>query len=110
MIPILTVSVDVKNTGSVKGKEVVQLYVSDLNKTAERPLKELKGFAKTELEPGETKTVQMQICARDLSYFEERLGDWYAPSGDYELLIGSASDDIRCSGRISFTDRKASAA
>ncbi|MCH4191403.1 MAG: glycoside hydrolase family 3 C-terminal domain-containing protein [Butyrivibrio sp.] len=103
---ILTVSVDVKNTGSVKGKEVVQLYVRDLNKTAERPLKELKGFAKTELEPGETKTVQMQICARDLSYFEERLGDWYAPSGDYELLIGSASDDIRCSGRISFKTEK----
>ncbi len=102
----LTVSVDVTNTGAVKGKEVVQLYISDLNGTAERPVKELKDFAKTELEPGEKKTVYLRICARDLSYYEEHLGDWYAPSGKYEILVGSASDDIRCRSQISFTTKK----
>ena len=94
------------NTGAVKGKEVVQLYISDLNGTAERPVKELKDFAKTELEPGEKKTVYLRICARDLSYYEENLGDWYAPSGKYEILVGSASDDIRCRSQISFTTKK----
>ena len=92
---ILTVSFKVKNTGKTEGKEVVQLYVADLCGISERPVKELKGFAKVHLLPGEEKTVSMEILARDLSYYEERLGDWYAPSGTYRILIGHASDDIR---------------
>lgn len=102
----LTVTVDVKNTGSVAGAEVVQLYVADRNGTPQRPLKELKDFTKVSLEPGETKTVELHITSRDLSYFEEQLGDWYAPSGKYELLIGDASDHIILTKEISFTTEK----
>lgn len=102
----LEVCVDVTNTGSVAGKEVVQLYVSDKNGTAGRPVKELKGFAKVALAPGETKTVTMSIDARSLSYFEERIADWYAPTGDYEILVGRASDDIALSATVKFTTAK----
>lgn len=100
------VSVDVKNIGELAGKEVVQLYVSDKNKTAGRPAKELKGFAKMELQPGETKTVEFTLTARDLSFYHEGLGDWYAPSGTYEILIGHASDEIKLTGELSFKTKK----
>ncbi len=102
----ITVSVDVKNTGKVVGKEVVQLYVGDLNGTPDRPVKELKGFAKVEVAPGETKTVSMEIDSRALSYYEERMNDWFAPSGKYELLIGNASDNITLREEISFETKK----
>ena len=102
----VSVSVEVTNTGSVKGKQVVQLYISDRNGTVERPAKELKGFAKTELMPGETKTVSMEISARDLSYYNEALGDWYAPSGNYSILVGDASDHILCEETLTFTTDK----
>ncbi len=103
---VLTVSVDVTNTGDVTGKEVVQLYVSDRNGTPARPAKELKGFGKVELAPGETKTVTLCVTARDLSFWHEELGDWYAPSGKYAVLVGHASDDIAFSAEIRFTTRK----
>ena len=90
----MKVSVDVKNTGNLAGKEVVQLYVSDKNGTAGRPVKELKGFSKVSLAPGETKTVEFTLTARDLSFYHEGLSDWYAPSGAYEVLVGHASDEI----------------
>ena len=95
-----------KNTGKTEGKEVVQLYVADLCGISERPVKELKGFAKVHLLPGEEKTVSMEISARDLSYYEERLGDWYAPSGTYRILIGHASDDVRLHADIIFETQK----
>ena len=57
-------------------------------------MKELKGFAKVELQPGETKTVEFALTARDLSFYHEGLGDWYAPSGTYEVLIGHASERL----------------
>lgn len=100
------VTVDVKNTGNVAGKEVVQLYVSDKNGTAGRPAKELKGFAKVELAPGETNTVEFTLAARDLSFYHEGLGDWYAPSGTYEILVGHASDEIALTGELSFETKK----
>ena len=100
------VSVDVTNTGKVAGKEVVQLYVADANGTFGRPLKELKGFAKVALAPGETKTVTLALTARDLSYYHVELHDWYAPSGSYEILAGHASDDIRLTGTLQFTTAK----
>ncbi len=102
----LTISVDVTNSGAVAGKEVVQLYVRDLNGTEGRPYKELKGFRKVALKPGETKTVSMEITARDLSYWVEELGDWYAPSGNYAVLVGHASDDIRLTAEVQFTTTK----
>ncbi len=101
------VTADVKNIGKMAGKEVVQLYVSDKNGTAGRPVKELKGFSKVELQPGETKTVEFTITARDLSFYHEGLGDWYAPSGTYEVMIGHASDEIALTGEIPFkTDKR----
>ena len=102
----LTVSLDVTNTGSMAGKEVVQLYVSDLNGTAGRPVKELKGFQKVHLLPGETKAVTLDINARDLSYWNEDLGDWYAPSGKYAILIGHASDEIWLTAEVNFATKK----
>ena len=102
----ITVCVDVTNTGDRAGKEVVQLYISDKAGSYDRPVKELKGFEKVELAPGETRTVAMTIDARSLSYFEEALGDWYAPSGRYELLVGDASDNISVCTSINFTTRK----
>lgn len=100
------VAVDITNTGTVAGKEVVQLYVSDKNGTAGRPVKELKGFSKVALSPGETKTVEFTLCARDLSFYHEGLSDWYAPSGTYEVLIGHASDEIVLKGELSFKTEK----
>lgn len=102
----VSVSVDVTNTGKTAGKEVVQLYVADKNGTPHRPMKELKGFVKLSLAPGETKTAVMTIGARDLSFYQEELGDWYAPSGVYEIMVGRASDDIREHTTLTFTTEK----
>ena len=103
---ILKVCVDVKNTGERAGKEVVQLYVADPKRRAGRPVKELKGFEKVELQPGETKTVEFEIDARALSYYAEDLGDWFAPSGEYLLLAGDASDHISACSSVQFTTVK----
>ena len=102
----LTVRVDVKNTGDRFGKEVVQLYVAAKNSTVARPVKELKGFAKAALQPGETKTVEMTIDDRALSYYDEELKDWYAPSGEYALLAGDSSDHITAEGTVRFETKK----
>ena len=102
----IIVEVDVINVGECAGKEVVQLYIADKNGTVNRPVKELKGFTKLALQPGETKRAQMKISARDLSFYSEEIKDWYAPSGTYELLVGHASDDIRVSCEIQFTTKK----
>ena len=102
----LKVCVDVTNTGKRAGKEVVQLYVSEKKRSAGRPIKELRGFNKVELQPGETKTVEFEIDARALSYYAEDLGDWFAPSGEYLLLAGDASDHITACASVSFTTEK----
>lgn len=102
----IKVTVKVKNVGKFTGKEVVQLYVNDKNSTAGRPLKELKGFCKVELCPGETKEVFFELSARDLSYYNEEIKDWYAPSGQYEILVGHASDDIVLGDTINFETSK----
>ena len=91
----LTVSVEVRNTGKVTGKEVVQLYISDLKSGLPRPEKELKGFRKVELAPGETRTVTFTISKDDLSFFDAEKHRWVAEPGRFKALIGSASDDIR---------------
>ena len=90
----VTVKVDVTNTGDRTGKEVVQLYVSDETETEVRPLKELKGFAKVELEPGETKTVVMELDYRSFAYYSTQLKDWFAPGGKYRILVGNSSANI----------------
>lgn len=98
----LNVSVDVKNTGDVPGKEIVQLYVGDRTGRVQRPLRELKGFAKVSLAPGETKTVTIALDARSFSWYSPELHDWYAFSGEYEISIGASSRDIRLAKPVSY--------
>jgi beta-glucosidase len=91
----LTVSLKVKNSGAVTGQEVVQLYVRDVESTAFRPDKELKGFAKVALQPGEEKEVALQLDQRAFAYYNTGLGDWHVESGAFEILVGASSRDIR---------------
>ena len=90
----LTVSVDITNTGKRAGKEIVQLYVADRTGSADRPVRELKNFAKVSLEPGETKTVRMELNKRCFAWYNVKLHDWYAASGTYEIQIGKSSREI----------------
>jgi beta-glucosidase len=91
----LRVSVDVTNTGSVAGKEVVQVYVRDCESKLVRPLKELKGFAKVELQPGETKTVTIALDFRSFAYYHPAYRQWVTEGGEFEIQIGASSADIR---------------
>jgi beta-glucosidase len=92
---ILNLSLKVKNTGKVYGKEVVQLYVSDPESTVVKPKKELKEFAKVKLEPGQEKIVEFELDKRSFAYYNTEIEDWYVENGDYQILIGSSSRDIR---------------
>ena len=87
----LQVTVDVTNTGSMAGKEVVQLYVAAKDSKAIRPVRELRAFDKIALQPGETKTVSFMLDARAFSYWNMEIHDWYAETGNYEIQIGRAS-------------------
>ena len=91
------VSVSVKNTGKVAGAEVVQLYISDPEASVERPAKELKGFKKVFLQPGEATTVTFEILDSALSFFDAEQHKWVLEPGEFIAHIGSASDDIRTS-------------
>jgi beta-glucosidase len=91
----LTVSVDVTNTGKLTGKEVVQVYVHDKKSGLVRPPKELKGFAKIELQPGETKTVTIGLDFRSFAYYNPAYKQWITEDGEFDILIGSSSADIR---------------
>ena len=102
----VTVSVDVTNTGDIEGKEIVQLYVRDLTGAARRPLRELKGYEKVSLKPSETKTVNFVLDYRSFAWYHTGIKDWYAASGDYEILIGASSRDLRLSGNVRLTTQK----
>lgn len=91
----LNLRLKVKNTGEIYGKEVIQLYVSDPESTVIKPAKELKEFAKIELEPGQEKIVEFELDKRAFAYYNTEIDDWYVESGDYEILIGASSRDIR---------------
>ena len=90
----MQVFVDVTNTGSMRGKEIVQLYVADCVSTPIRPLHELKGFEKVDLLPGETKTVCFTLNKRAFAYWNVELNDWHVESGEFALLIGKSSREI----------------
>ena len=91
------VTVTVKNTGESEGKEVVELYISAPdNKAANKPAKELKGFAKTKLlKPGESETLTLKVKAADLASFDEATSAWVVAKGEYQFLIGASSQDIK---------------
>ncbi len=90
-----TVSVDVKNTGRREGEEVVQLYVKHLESSVERPLKELKGFARVALSPGETKTVQLTLKPEQLAYWDAARHRFTVEDGRVNVMVGSSSADIK---------------
>ncbi|OCT12919.1 glycosyl hydrolase [Paenibacillus pectinilyticus] len=90
----VNVQVTVQNTGTRAGKEVVQLYVRDVESTVIRPSKELKGFAKIELQPGEKKTVNFTLDKRAFAYYNTQLKDWHVETGDFDIMIGRSSEDI----------------
>ena len=96
----LTVTVPVKNTGSREGKEVVQLYIRDKKSSVERPVKELKGFCKVSLKPGEEKEVSFTIDRSALSYFDAGSHQWMAEPGAFEAIVAASATDIR--GRVEF--------
>jgi len=90
----VTVKVKVKNTGSIVGKEIIQLYIRDIESSVIRPLKELKGFEKVELQPGEEKEVSFILNKRSFAYYNIDIKDWHVESGDFEILIGKSSKEI----------------
>ena len=83
------VTVDVENTGSTAGKEVVQVYVKDLVSSIVRPSLELKGFTKLSLEPGQKKTASIKLDRDALKFYDEKRERWIAEEGDFEILVGS---------------------
>ncbi len=96
----LTVSVDIKNVGEREGQEVVQLYIADMESSLPRPVKELKGFDKVKLAPGETATVTFTIDKEDLSYFDDAKHEWVAEPGKFEAIVAAAADNIK--GKVAF--------
>lgn len=100
----LEVSLTLTNTGKRAGKEVVQLYVVDTESTLQRPVKELKAFDKIELAPGESKQVSFVLSVRDFSYYSKQYDRWLAESGEFEILVGSSSRDMRLNGSLTLTN------
>ena len=99
----VTFTVDVTNMGSMAGAETVQLYIRDLKSSLPRPVKELKGFSKVYLAPGATQQVSITIDKSALSFYDDRVGEWVAEPGDFEALIGTASDKITSAVKFSLT-------
>lgn len=91
---MVDVEITVRNTGAVAGKEIVQLYVADVKSTVKRPLKELKGFEKIMLNPGEEKTITITLNNRSFSYYDTAIQDWHIESGEFEILVGRSSAQI----------------
>jgi len=96
----LVVTIPVKNTGKVAGKETVQLYVNDEKSSLPRPIKELKGFEKISLQPGEVKMVSFTLTKEDLSYYDDKKNSWIAEPGNFKIMIGASATDIR--GTVDF--------
>jgi beta-glucosidase len=96
----VTVTFNVKNTGARAGAEVAQVYVADGHAKVERPVKELKGFSKVYLKPGEITQVTVQLNRRSFSYFDPEKKQWTAAPGEFTILVGSSSQDVRASGKI----------
>ncbi len=96
----LIVTVDVTNTGKVPGKEVVQLYIGDVESTAFRPVRELKGFEKVALKSGETKTITFTLNKRAFAYWNVQIHDWHVETGVFTIEVGSSSRDIALCGQV----------
>lgn len=96
----LKVTFKIKNTGDRDGAEVAQLYVSDVESTIFRPVKELKGFKKVFLKAGEEKTVEIELSKRAFAYYNVNLQDWHVESGEFKILVGASSRDIKLEASV----------
>jgi beta-glucosidase len=99
----VTISFSVKNAGSREGAEVAELYVGDAHSSIPRPVKELKGFARLHLKPGEAKRVTLTLDRRAFSYFDVKKTDWTAEPGDFVILVGSSSAKLELQGKFTLT-------
>jgi beta-glucosidase len=97
-LPLYEVSFDVKNTGTREGADVAQVYVGDTHSKAARPAKELKGFAKVNLRPGETRRVTVALDSRSFSYYDADAKRWRTDPGDFDILVGRSSEQIELRG------------
>ncbi|MDJ0917392.1 MAG: glycoside hydrolase family 3 C-terminal domain-containing protein [Woeseiaceae bacterium] len=100
----VTLSFDVTNTGDRAGADVAQLYVTDSHSLVARPPKELKGFTKVRLEPGETQRVELELNRRAFAYYDVNKNDWQVSPGVFRLLVGRSSRDIVLEGEVSYSD------
>ena len=96
----VTVSFDVTNTGKRAGAEVAEVYVGEEHASVPRPVKELKGFSKVLLKPGETKRVTLTLDRRAFSYYDEKKHDWAADAAQFDILVGSSSAQIELTGKV----------
>jgi beta-glucosidase len=95
---VATVECEVANTGARAGAEVVQLYVEPVAPAVERPVRELKAFAKAALQPGERRTVRLALGARAFSYYSPERKAWVADAGEYRIVVGRSSRDLPLRG------------
>jgi beta-glucosidase len=103
---LLTVTVDVKNTGKVAGDEVVQLYIHDVSPSLKRPTEELRGFDRVSLQPGETKKVTLKLPGSKLAFYDEKIHDFRVEPEMIDVLVGSSSADIRLKSQFRVTAAK----
>ena len=96
----VTVTFKIKNTGDVDGAEVAQVYVNDVESTIYRPVKELRGFKKVFLKAGEEKEVSIDLDKRAFAYYNVNIGDWHVESGDFKILVGASSRDIKLEANV----------
>lgn len=96
----LTVSFKIKNVGDAAGAEIAQVYVNDIESTVFRPEKELKGFKKVFLAPGEEQTVEITLDKRSFAYYNVNIHDWHVETGDFNILVGASSRDIRLKAKV----------
>jgi beta-glucosidase len=99
----IAVSVDIKNTGKRAGDEVVQLYVKHLDSAVERPIKELRGFERIALQPGETKTVRMPLKGSELTYWDAAAHSFVVEPGKVNIMVGSSSADTKLEKTVAGT-------
>ena len=100
--PLYKVSFDVTNTGTREGADVAQVYIGSPASKVPRPAKELKGFARIDLKPGETKTATVTLDRRAFSYYDVETNQWQADSGEYQILVGCSSQDIELRSPVAF--------
>ena len=108
--PLYQVSFDVTNAGTTEGTDVGQVYVSDTHSTVPRPAKELRGFVRIDLKPGETKTATVILDGRSFSYYDANAKQWRADTGEYQILVGRSSQDIQLRGTVTLPAAAAASA